>query len=110
MRQRRRRRQEDDWSHSPRPARDKLVLGYLSNDFRAHAVASLVAELFEQHDRERRGGKRRGSQRRGGKSRGGAVRVEPLPPEPIWNRWPVAALVLGLLALEWSLRKKWDLL
>ena len=31
----------------------KLILGYLSNDFRAHAVASLVAELFEQHDRER---------------------------------------------------------
>ncbi|MDZ4852100.1 MAG: tetratricopeptide repeat protein [Pirellulaceae bacterium] len=32
---------------------DKIKLGYLSGDFRNHAVAYLVAELFESHDRNR---------------------------------------------------------
>ena len=30
---------------------DKIKLAYLSSDFRRHAVAYLVAELFEWHDR-----------------------------------------------------------
>lgn len=30
-----------------------LTIGYVSADFRAHAVASLIAELFEVHDRTR---------------------------------------------------------
>jgi protein O-GlcNAc transferase len=34
-------------------ATSKLVIGYLSADFRTHATASLVAELFERHDRSR---------------------------------------------------------
>ncbi len=33
--------------------RQKLRIGYLSTDFRRHATAYLVAELFERHDRER---------------------------------------------------------
>jgi protein O-GlcNAc transferase len=32
---------------------DKLRIAYVSGDFRAHAVAMLVAELFELHDRSR---------------------------------------------------------
>ena len=32
---------------------DKLRVAYLSADFRDHPVASLIAELFEQHDRMR---------------------------------------------------------
>jgi predicted O-linked N-acetylglucosamine transferase (SPINDLY family) len=32
---------------------EKLRLAYLSGDFRLHAVAFLVAELFERHDRSR---------------------------------------------------------
>ena len=32
---------------------DKLRIAYLSADFRSHPVASLMAELFEQHDRSR---------------------------------------------------------
>ena len=31
----------------------KITIGYLSADFRAHATAWLVAELFEKHDRDR---------------------------------------------------------
>lgn len=34
-------------------ARDKLRLGYVSFDFRDHALAILIAELLERHDRER---------------------------------------------------------
>jgi hypothetical protein len=34
------------------------------------------------------------------------VPVESLPPVPLWNRWPVLALVLGLLIGEWLLRKR----
>jgi len=35
----------------PRPAAGRIRLGYLSSDFRDHPVATLVAELFERHDR-----------------------------------------------------------
>ena len=35
------------WRH------DKLWIAYLSADFRSHAVAHLIAELVEQHDRSR---------------------------------------------------------
>lgn len=31
--------------------------------------------------------------------------IETLPPAPLWNRWPVLALLLGLLVAEWVLRK-----
>ena len=31
----------------------RIRLGYVSGDFREHAISWLVAELFEQHDRER---------------------------------------------------------
>lgn len=31
----------------------RIRVGYLSSDFRAHAMAFLVAELFERHDREK---------------------------------------------------------
>lgn len=37
----------------PAAARDRLRLGYLSGDFREHATARLMAELFERHDRNR---------------------------------------------------------
>ncbi|MFO0904904.1 MAG: hypothetical protein U0939_18000 [Pirellulales bacterium] len=37
--------------------------------------------------------------------RGRQVRIEPLPSAPLWNRWPVAALVITLLTAEWLLRK-----
>jgi len=36
-----------------RPAGTKLRLGYVSGDFRNHAVAHLMAGLIEMHDRER---------------------------------------------------------
>jgi hypothetical protein len=34
------------------------------------------------------------------------VPIESLPPVPLWNRWPLLALVLGLLIGEWLLRKR----
>ena len=34
------------------------------------------------------------------------VPVESLPPVPLWNRWPLLALFLGLLIGEWWLRKR----
>jgi uncharacterized membrane protein len=34
------------------------------------------------------------------------VPVDNLPPVPLWNRWPLLALVLGLLIGEWWLRKR----
>jgi hypothetical protein len=37
---------------------------------------------------------------------GRQVPVESLPPLPLWNRWPLLALVLGLLIVEWLLRKR----
>jgi len=36
---------------------------------------------------------------------GRQVPIESLPPRPLWNRWPVLALFLGLLVAEWILRK-----
>ena len=38
--------------------------------------------------------------------RGRQVPIESLPPMPLWNRWPVLALFLGLLIAEWILRKR----
>src|SRR5262249_42748563 len=38
---------------APRLQRSKLTIGYLSFDFRVHAVAYLIPELIEKHDRER---------------------------------------------------------
>jgi protein O-GlcNAc transferase len=40
------------WRGESRP-HDKLRIAYLSADFRRHPVASLIAELFELHDRTR---------------------------------------------------------
>jgi predicted O-linked N-acetylglucosamine transferase (SPINDLY family) len=37
----------------PAPPRPRIRVGYFSADFRAHAVATLTAGMFEQHDRER---------------------------------------------------------
>ncbi len=37
---------------------------------------------------------------------GRQVPIESLPPVPLWNRWPLLALVLGLLIGEWLLRKR----
>jgi len=37
---------------------------------------------------------------------GRQVPAESLPPVPLWNRWPVLALFLGLLIGEWMLRKR----
>lgn len=36
-----------------RQPKDRLTVGYVSGDLRAHAVAFLIAEMFELHDRER---------------------------------------------------------
>ncbi len=36
---------------------------------------------------------------------GRQVPVESLPPVPLWNRWPLLALLLTLLIGEWWLRK-----
>jgi hypothetical protein len=38
--------------------------------------------------------------------RGRQVRIESLPPQPIWNSWKLAALLVVLLTGEWLLRKK----
>ena len=35
------------------PEADRIRVGYLSADFRAHPVADLIVELFESHDRNR---------------------------------------------------------
>ncbi|QOZ28893.1 glycosyltransferase family 41 protein [Bradyrhizobium sp. CCBAU 51753] len=40
------------WRAAPR-AHDRIRLGYVSTDFRKHATAYLIAELFELHDRTR---------------------------------------------------------
>ena len=37
---------------------------------------------------------------------GRPVPIESLPPLPLWNRWPVLAVFLGLLIAEWILRKR----
>jgi protein O-GlcNAc transferase len=39
--------------HHPSGRRDRIRLGYLSGDFHQHATASLMAGLFERHDRAR---------------------------------------------------------
>jgi predicted O-linked N-acetylglucosamine transferase (SPINDLY family) len=44
-------RQAHTFQHPPRPQQARIRLGYLSSDFREHATAHLMAELFEQHDR-----------------------------------------------------------
>ena len=36
---------------------------------------------------------------------GEQVPIESLPRKPLWNRWPVLLLFLGLLGVEWVLRK-----
>ncbi len=38
--------------------------------------------------------------------RGRQVRIESLPPQPIWNSWKIALLFVALIAAEWLLRKK----
>jgi predicted O-linked N-acetylglucosamine transferase (SPINDLY family) len=40
------------FQHKPR-SRERIRLGYLSSDFRQHAMAYVMAELFELHDRRR---------------------------------------------------------
>ena len=37
---------------------------------------------------------------------GRQVPIESLPPLPLWNKWPLLALFLGLLIAEWILRKR----
>lgn len=37
---------------------------------------------------------------------GRQVPIERLPPLVLWNRWPILALVVGLLGAEWWLRKR----
>ncbi len=41
------------FDHQPVAGRERIRLGYLSGDFHQHATAQLMAELFEQHDRQR---------------------------------------------------------
>jgi hypothetical protein len=41
---------------------------------------------------------------------GRQVRIESMPPEPIWNAPFFAALFVGLLVGEWLLRKRWGLI
>ncbi len=38
--------------------------------------------------------------------KGRKVPLDALPPLPLWNRWPVLAIVLGLFVSEWLLRKR----
>jgi predicted O-linked N-acetylglucosamine transferase (SPINDLY family) len=40
-------------ARSPAQRRDRIRIGYLSSDFQEHAVAYLIAEVLELHDRER---------------------------------------------------------
>ncbi|MFO0817448.1 MAG: hypothetical protein U1A77_05875 [Pirellulales bacterium] len=42
--------------------------------------------------------------------RGQQVRIESLPPQPIWNHWPAPLAVLLLLTGEWLLRKRMSML
>jgi hypothetical protein len=37
---------------------------------------------------------------------GRPVPIETLPPVPLWNKWPVLLLFIGLLTCEWLLRKR----
>jgi len=45
------RRTTADFAARPRPADGRLRIGYLSSDLRAHAIGSLMADLFRHHDR-----------------------------------------------------------
>jgi hypothetical protein len=36
---------------------------------------------------------------------GHQVPIESLPPEPLWNKWPLLLLLLALVSTEWILRK-----
>ncbi len=38
---------------APRPAAERIRLGYFSADFRSHPLSYLMAEVFERHDRSR---------------------------------------------------------
>jgi hypothetical protein len=42
--------------------------------------------------------------------RGRQVRIESLPPKPIWNAPILAGLFVALIAAEWLLRKRWGML
>ena len=42
--------------------------------------------------------------------RGRQVRIQSLPPTPIWNSPLLAGLFVGLIATEWLLRKRYGLL
>ncbi|GAA4425860.1 hypothetical protein [Bremerella cremea] len=42
--------------------------------------------------------------------RGRQVRIQTLPPEPLWNSWKLALLFVTLLVGEWVLRKRMGLL
>ena len=37
---------------------------------------------------------------------GRQIRIESLPPLPIWNTWKVALLFIALLTCEWLLRRR----
>ncbi len=37
---------------------------------------------------------------------GRPVTIESLPPTPLWNKWPVLAAFLAVLATEWIVRKR----
>jgi hypothetical protein len=41
--------------------------------------------------------------------RGRQVRIESLPPEPLWNIPLLAAIFVTLVGSEWLLRKRWGL-
>ncbi len=41
--------------------------------------------------------------------RGRPVRIDSSPAEPVWNRWPVAALFVALITAEWLARKRWSM-
>jgi predicted O-linked N-acetylglucosamine transferase (SPINDLY family) len=44
---------KDDHPRPPRPAHDRIRIGYLSGDLCTHAVGLLLPELIEAHDRSR---------------------------------------------------------
>jgi hypothetical protein len=41
--------------------------------------------------------------------RAGPLELESLPPLPYWNRWPLLAMALCCLVMEWGLRKWWGI-
>jgi hypothetical protein len=84
-------------------------------DFRVVAPPGELAEL-----RMEAGDMRRAAEATGGRyydfasaqrlpddlPEGRPVPIEPLPPLPLWNKWPVLAVFLLLLIAEWLLRKR----